>query len=664
MQQASRTFLKIFRSDPKSKTAFTIRRATTATLQPRDVLEKPLSAHAGIRLREYQEECIQSVLSYLAKGHKRLGISLATGSGKTVIFTQLIDRISPPTPIATQTLILVHRRELVEQAARHCINAYPSKTIEIEMGNTHASGVADIIIASVRSIISGDRISKFDPKKFKLVLVDEAHHIVAPGYMETLGHFGLLSGTEGAPALVGVSATFSRFDGLRLGAAIDHIVYHKDYVDMIGEKWLSNVIFTTVQSKADISRVKKGVNGDFAPGDLSKAINNDQTNEITVRAWLAKAKDRRSTLGFCVDLAHVSGLTSTFRKHGIDAKFITGDTAKQIRSERLDSFRHGEFPVLLNCGVFTEGTDIPNIDCVLLARPTKSRNLLVQMIGRGMRLHPGKENCHVIDMVASLETGIITTPTLFGLDPSEIIDNVGVDDMKDLQDRKEAEKKRNERTVDVLNDQSSIPKQISKTVTFTDYDSVFDLIDDTSGERHIRAISPLAWVEVAEDRYILSTNSGDFLTIERSTPDLFTVKHTPKIPFSSSTRANKSPFMRPREIATAKTFMDAVHGADTYASEIFPRQFIAKDQAWRKKPASEGQLAFLNNLRAKNDQLTAERITKGKAGDMITKIKFGARGRFGKIEAAKRREDREKSKVDQLEDMRRREQVRVGPIAG
>lgn len=146
-----------------------------------------------------------------------------------VIFTQLIDRIQPPNPQATQTLILVHRRELVEQAARHCTNAYPSKTIDIEMGNTHASGAADITIASVRSIISGERMTKFNPLHFKLILVDEAHHIVASSYMETLKHFGVVaaSSQQYSPVLVGVSATLSRFDGLRLSDAIDQVVYHK-----------------------------------------------------------------------------------------------------------------------------------------------------------------------------------------------------------------------------------------------------------------------------------------------------------------------------------------------------------------------------------------------------------------------------------------------------
>lgn len=199
----------------------------------------------SIRLRGYQDECIQSVLSHLEKGHKRLGISLATGSGKTVrlsgwvllvsliglqvIFTQLIDRVHSPQRDASRTLILVHRRELVEQAARHCSDAYPSKSIDIEMGSLHATGTADITVASVRSITSGNRLMKFDPKRFKLILVDEAHHIVASGYMDTLRHFGILDvpNLVNAPALVGLSATLSRFDGLRLSDVIDHIVYHK-----------------------------------------------------------------------------------------------------------------------------------------------------------------------------------------------------------------------------------------------------------------------------------------------------------------------------------------------------------------------------------------------------------------------------------------------------
>ncbi|KAI9886658.1 MAG: hypothetical protein M1823_001501 [Watsoniomyces obsoletus] len=613
-----------------------------------------------IQLRDYQEECIQAVLSYLDKGHKRLGISLATGSGKTVIFTHLINRLKSRGRHGSQTLILAHRRELVEQAARHCTNVYPSKRIDIEMGNLHASGLADITVASVRSICSKERIEKFDPNRFKLILVDEAHHIVAPGYLDVLKHFGLREPTADAPALVGVSATMSRFDGVKLGAAIDHIVYHKDYVEMIEEKWLSNVIFTTVRSTADISRVRSGANGDFQPSELSRAINTDEINEVTVRAWLARAAHRKSTMVFCADLAHVVGLTNMFRRYGIDARFVTGETAKMDRSETLDAFKAMRFPVLINCGVFTEGTDIPNVDCIVLARPTKSRNLLVQMIGRGMRLHADKENCHVIDMVASLETGIVTTPTLFGLDPDEIADQADVNTLKERKERNDQARERQQLAADSKLGRATGPRSAPSNITFTDYDSVEDLIDDTSGERHIRAISPHAWVQVGAEKYILSTQRGDFLTLERMNEEMFQVQLTSRIPIQAVMRGAKSPYARPRVLAKTETFLDAVHGADTYAAEHFPRPFIDKGMRWRKTPASEGQVTFLNRLRGPEDQLTTETITKGKAGDMITKIKHGARGWFDQIQSGRKRERRELNKVQAL---RSREEVRVGPLS-
>ncbi|KAI0009717.1 P-loop containing nucleoside triphosphate hydrolase protein [Xylariaceae sp. FL0662B] len=625
-------------------------------------------AFQPFRLRDYQEECIQSVLKSLENGHKRLGISLATGSGKTVIFTQLINRVKPISKRASRTLILAHRRELVEQAARHCTAAYPGKSVEIEMGSLHASGAADITIASIQSITSGDRISKFDPSLFKLVLVDEAHHIVAPVYLRTLEHFGLHRKKHDSPTLVGVSATFSRFDGLSLGTAIDEIVYHKDYIDMIGDKWLSDVVFTTAHSTADLTQVRSGANGDFQPSDLSRAVNTDQVNEITVRIWLAKASERKSTLIFCVDLAHVAGLTRTFRQRGIDARFVTGDTAKVERGDRIDAFKRGEFPVLVNCGIFTEGTDIPNIDCVVLARPTRSRNLLVQMIGRGMRLHPKKTNCHVIDMVSSLENGVITTPTLFGLDPSTLVEEASMHDIRGLkekthQERKEAEAERTEHALAVSPEASH--QGLRGSVTFVEYDSVFDLVADTSGEKHIRSISQNAWVQTGPHKYVLSGPGGTYMRLEKEDPpgedDTQFVAH--EIRALPANAAKKSPFAAPRRLLRASTFVDAVHGADKYASEKYPRMLILRHALWRRGPPTEGQLKFLNKLRGENEKLTPTDITKGKAADMITKLRHGARGRFAAHEADRRRIERQNMAREQEKAMRLREQVSVGPLS-
>jgi ATP-dependent helicase IRC3 len=560
---------------------------------------------------------------------------------------------------------LAHRRELVEQAARHCSNTYPDKTIELELGKLSASGTADITVASLQSIISKDRLLKFDPKRFKLVLVDEAHHIVAPGYLKVLDHLGLRTKQPDSPHLVGVSATFSRFDGLRLGAVIDEIVYHKDYVDMIGEKWLSDVVFTTVESKADLSQVRrkgKGGSGEFDTDALSRAVNTVELNDIVVRAWFAKAAGRKSTLVFCVDLNHVAALIHRFRHHGVDARFVTGDTPTRDRAERLEAFKKGEFPVLINCGVFTEGTDIPNIDCIVLARPTRSRNLLIQMIGRGMRLHSGKQDCHIIDMVAGLETGIVTTPTLFGLDPGELVNEASADNMYELADRKEAEKVREAQARQRITGAESTGR--SYNVTFTEYDSVFDLIADTSGEKHIRSISQHSWVQVAPDKFILSGPGGTYLKLE-GIPDAgpedakFRAWEVRALPPGLS----KSPYAAPREVLSAATFADAVHGCDKYAGENYPFFIIGTRLPWRKAPATDEQLKFLNKLRAADDKLGPEDVSKGRAADMITKIKHGARGRFANIEAVKRKQHKS-AVADELHRARRlNELVSVGPLS-
>lgn len=611
---------------------------------------------AGWHFFSYGERKDGGFGSFLAT---ECGLVLLTDS--QVIFTQLIQQIPNRADDATQTLILAHRRELVEQAVRHCQAAYPDKTIEIEMGPLHATGSADITVASVQSITSKERLEKYDASRFKLVLVDEAHHIVAPGYMKTLKHFGLEQRRQDTPALVGVSATFSRFDGVKLGAAIDEIVYHKDYVDMISDKWLSDVVFTTVDSKANLAQVKAGAFGDFNTGELSQAVNTEEVNEVTVRSWMAKSAGRKSTLVFCVDLAHVAGLTHKFREHMFDARFVTGDTAKMERSEILDAFKRGDFPVLVNCGVFTEGTDIPNIDCILLARPTRSRNLLVQMIGRGMRLHPGKKNCHIIDMVSSLDTGIVTTPTLFGLDPNELVETASVREMRKLKNRRSTEE-----AVRAANYWQGEGREggAADAVTFTDYSSVLDLIADTSGEKHIRAISQYAWVQVGPERFILSAPSGSYIRIERARVDESHDVVTGPVYRAVEVRAlpagvAKSPFATPREILTAATFSDAVHGADRYASQAFPHTFIHRHQAWRMLPPTQSQLDFVNKLRGKERALTAGDLTKGKAADMITKLKHGARGQFARIEADQRRRRQRWAK---MEARGSRERVRVGPV--
>lgn len=216
---------------------------------------------------------------------------------------------------------------------------------------------------------------------------------------------------------------------------------------------------------------------------------------------------RKSTLIFCVNLAHVKDLTQVFRKSGIDARCLHSGTPLRERTELLTAFRAQEYPVLINCAILAEGADIPNIDCVLVARPTRSRNVFVQMIGRGMRLSPatGKVDCHIIDFVDSTTRvqGIITTPTLFGLTPCHgDVEDVTLEEM---EGRAKAAAIRS-RSPDV-----NMPDP--QSVSYKDYDNSFALFNDTSGCLRIQQMSSFAWVDVGGDTYVLECLGRGFIKI-------------------------------------------------------------------------------------------------------------------------------------------------------
>ena len=305
----------------------------------------------------------------------------------------------------------------------------------------------------------------------------------------------------------------------------------------------------------------------------------------------------------------------------------------------------------------------PNIDCIILARPTKSRNLLIQMVGRGLRNSPGKDDCHVVDMVGSLEKGIVTTPTLFGLDPQELVQDADADTLKDMKNRKEREREREESAADTHAVLHSGAAAYKGNITFTHYDDVNTLIENTSGEHHIRSISHLAWVQVDHNRYVLSNSSGTFLTIKIQERD-FLVTRTQRIPKQTDDESSKrkAPYMRPAVIATTSTFEDAVHAADTYAKKKFVVPWVLTNAPWRRARATPEQIAFLNRFREEGKKLEFGSVSKGKAADWITKLKHGARGRWKKMNMGKAKTEREREKDERWEELQRRAQVKVGPV--
>lgn len=374
---------------------------------------------AKFALRKYQEDCINTCAEAInTKGKMRIGVSLPTGSGKTVVFTHLIPKIKPKEGQGGKVLILVHKSELAIQASEACQRYLPDQNVQIDMGSKFKldwDNDPDVIVGSVPTLGRSDngRLAQLRPEEFKLIIIDECHHSSANSYISVLNHFNALSKESKVP-IIGFSATFNREDEKNLDSVFDEVVFHVDIFELLKMNYISDAKLTNVLlDSSDLSTVSTNSNGEFVLRSLSNEINKPTNNEIVLRTYmkLLQDYDMKSTLVFAVDIAHVNDLYDVFQKYGVRCSKLSSETPADERREIIHNFKAGYTKVLINCGILTEGTDIPNIDCILLVRPTNSRNLLSQMIGRGLRLHPGKECCHIIDFVG-IDRDISVEPTL------------------------------------------------------------------------------------------------------------------------------------------------------------------------------------------------------------------------------------------------------------
>ncbi|GLB36102.1 putative type III restriction enzyme, res subunit [Lyophyllum shimeji] len=643
-----------------------------------------ISPASTLTLRPYQEHCISACVDALASGASRIGVSLPTGSGKTTVFISLLSRISPPVsnPAALRSLIIVNSIELARQSANQVAALFPNWSVEIEQGTKHkATGRADVTVATYQTLLNAARLEKFDPRHLKAIIVDEAHHAAAPSYRRLLSHFDpaikhpdpayKLPPLAHTIPIIGFSATFSRHDGLALGSVFERIVYHRDFLQMIKEQWLCDVRFTSVRANINLKDVTiSSRTGDFNPTSLAHVINTESVNDLVVRTWLDRAATRKSTLVFCVNIAHVVALTQAFRDRGIDARYVYSHTPVAERKALVEAFKAGQFPVLINCAILTEGADIPNIDCVVVARPTRSRNVFAQMIGRGMRLSPdtGKQDCRIIDFVDSTSrvTGVVSVPTLFGLHPGEIeID----DETTEALEKRAAEKI-------ALNDADDVPEP--KSVTYVDYEDPFSLFNEASGAPHVAHLSKYAWVGCGGDVYVLDCWSKGFVRVEpRETSEgiVFEGHFTPAMLDKHTARSlSLSPFMRSRRILSADTLSAAIRGCDTYVASKIARgpglaTGLLRSAKWRKAPASAEQRELimkrwvrqrgdLGKQSSKSEEI--KRVTKGEAANIITRLKHGAQTRYEK----KMKTLAQAASASHKEKVRReREVVEVGPLS-
>lgn len=292
-----------------------------------------------------------------------------------------------------RTLILSHREELVNQPVK-----YFHVPVGFEQANRRSNG-EPVVCASVQSLVR--RLDKFDPNVFDMIITDEAHHAVAPSYRKIYEYF--------KPRVhFGFTATPNRGDKIGLGAVYSDIVFERDLRWGIENNYLTDIKCLRVDIGFDISKVKKQKD-DFNLSQLAAAVDITEQNEAVARVYEEYHKGQ--TLIFATTVKHAQNI----------AKLIPGAIVVSAETENRDQiikdFTDRKIPCIVNCMVFTEGTDMPLIETIIIARPTRNSSLYTQMVGRGLRQYPGKDYLTLIDCVGiSGKVDICTAPSLFGLD--------------------------------------------------------------------------------------------------------------------------------------------------------------------------------------------------------------------------------------------------------
>ena len=337
-----------------------------------------------MELRPYQQECLDTIAAQPPGAYL---VQMATGLGKTVTFASI--------PRQGRVLLLSHREELVRQPAK-----YYTCSFGIEQGVRHAGG-EEVVSASVASMVR--RLERFEPNEFDIIICDEAHHAAARTYRDIFAHFT-------PRLLLGFTATPARGDKVRLDDVFSKIIFQRDLRWGIQNGYLCDILCKRVDIGYDLTAVHTR-HGDYAPGELDQAM--DGTADAIAQTYWEHAVG--ATLIFAVSVRHAQEIAERIP----GAVVVTGQTKDRV--EIIRAFTAGEIPCIVNCMVFTEGTDIPRVETVIMARPTQSDSLYCQCVGRGLRLYPGKEKLTLIDCVGVTgKASLCTAPSLLGLDVSNI----------------------------------------------------------------------------------------------------------------------------------------------------------------------------------------------------------------------------------------------------
>lgn len=360
-----------------------------------------------LTLRPYQSAALEKIMADLRKQPNVL-LQAAVGAGKTVMFSALIQRLLTDYG-AARVVVLAHREELVQQAVDKLIAVWPEAVDKISIACASISSRVDydkpILIGSVQTLAR--RMSEM--REVHLVIIDEVHRLPPRAKGSKISQYQrYLDGVRQiypSARLLGVTAT-----PYRLGAGyiygdkcrepeanwFEDLSYEIGIRELQKESYLSPLVPLGIMAP-DLDSIKIS-SGEYVLSQLGDEMSKDIYIRAAVDAWKEHASDRRSTVAFCVTIEHAEMLRGAFEGAGIPCECVHSEMPRSRRREILNAFQKGDLPVVCNVGVLTEGWDAPATDCVMLCRPTQSTALYVQMVGRGLRLAPGKTDCLLLDL--------------------------------------------------------------------------------------------------------------------------------------------------------------------------------------------------------------------------------------------------------------------------
>lgn len=348
-------------------------------------LQRPRLIDPQVSLRPYQVDAINAIRDEYRRGVKSTLLVLPTGMGKTITFGSAARSAIEKN---RRVLILAHRGELIQQAVEKL--DLLGVSAEIEMADQYARSRypnPDCVVATVQTL-RGDRLASWPRDYFGLVVTDEAHHATSKTYRDIYAHF------SGAHHL-GVTATADRMDGVGLGEVYESVAYETTLWDAMTAPEPGPYLCRLTVCQRDISIDLRGLKtpkGDYSDAELETVL--QPIIEPIANAVKHEVGDRR-TIIFTPGVRSAEGMASALRSIGMRAESVSG--VDPGRADKFAGLHSGSVQILCNCMIATEGFDCPAVAAIVLCRPTKSRPLVAQMIGRGTRLYEGKRDCLVID---------------------------------------------------------------------------------------------------------------------------------------------------------------------------------------------------------------------------------------------------------------------------